>query len=114
MPWNSPQPSTRRVTARRAILITLAIGLASVGLMIALSIWIDRPDSAKGHAAIAAVQHARAFDDADAEDDNLADDEVAAGALWARSHPDHGAASCPSAPKAFERGCIDEAAIRRR
>jgi hypothetical protein len=38
----------------------------------------------------------------DVDDENLQDDEAAAGALWAKHHPGEG---CPTDPPAFHRGC---------
>ena len=43
----------------------------------------------------------------DAEDQNLSDDEAAAGELWAEHNPWAGFGDCPNYSPAFKRGCID-------
>jgi hypothetical protein len=48
----------------------------------------------------------RALTDEDAGDQNLSDDEGAAGQLWADHHKGAGSGACPDYSPAFRRGCI--------
>jgi len=49
-----------------------------------------------------------------AEDQNLADDEKAAGEMWAQQHRGAGAAGCPAYSPAFQRGCLEAMRAPRR
>ena len=107
MPWNRTEVRKSRLNPRVTIWLVLAIGVVFVVAGAIVSFEVDRDDHAKGQAVIHAYQRAGLDDGADIEDGALADDEAAAGAMWARGHPSTAPGSCPGSPKAFQRGCAD-------
>lgn len=94
-----------RPAVRRAVTIVVAI-LAMVAVVTRM---VHRTEP--GHRFAQAIAHgaatANAHTDDEAEDQNLTDDETAAGAVWAEHHPLAGSGACPDYSPAFRRGCVD-------
>jgi hypothetical protein len=71
---------------------------------------VDPPRSGASRVAsaiLAGKAHARFATGDDAEDGDLADDEAAAGAMWAKRHAADAASECPAYSAAFRKGCGD-------
>lgn len=94
----------------RRLLIALAAILAMVWIIGDLT---GHPHSADPRAQAIETGQAKAaaLAGAEAEDQNLSDDEEAAGALWARRHLGQ---PCPIDPAPFRQGCADFVNGRRR
>ena len=89
----------------RLLIVVLALALIAV-----LGRDLFQRQRSAGYRAgqVAAAGYTRARDlDTDAEDAQLADDEEAAGAMWARAHKPARATQCPTYSGAFHRGCAD-------
>jgi hypothetical protein len=85
--------------------IRLLIIVAGSAVMAFLARDLTQPAPAV-RAIEAGMREPHALSEVDAEDQNLQQDEEAAGAMWARAHPTSGAADCPGRPATFHRGCI--------
>jgi hypothetical protein len=90
---------------RRALLVIVALALIAV---LARDLFQRQRASGyrEGRAVAAGYARAAALDASAAEDAQLANDETAAGAMWAKDHALERASECPDYSAAFRRGCI--------
>jgi hypothetical protein len=98
---------------RRDLLGRSLIILAAILAMVAiLARMLHRANPGRPYAQAVAngAAVARTLTDDDAGDQNLRDDEVAAGAMWARQNHPASAADCPRYSVAFRKGCADQIA----
>ena len=100
-----PLPNLPKPTI--AAIVILAVLLAIV-LIARQMIEQPRPVPSRVASAILTGQaHARFATGDDAEDGDLADDEAAAGAMWAKEHDADNPGECPAYSAAFQNGCGD-------
>lgn len=97
------------MTKRKGPLARYLTILAAVLAMVAIVARMERrTDNLGARAAQAITQSAvtaHYADPDDAEDQSLAEDEAAAGEMWADHHKNVGSGACPDYSAAFWRGC---------
>jgi hypothetical protein len=105
------QSLSQALTPNRVLALRLGIiALAIIGIVI-LGVDLTRPKTA-AQVIATGMSHPAPPPDLDPSDQNLDDDEAAAGAIWARAHPGASSADCPASPAAFLRGCVEAAGHR--
>jgi hypothetical protein len=87
------------------LFIALVVALMAILAANLVALGAFRHRDATAQALAHGYQSARALTEEEAEDDDLAADEGAAGALWARAHRGRTASECPSYTAAFEKSC---------
>lgn len=98
-----------RIERKGLLARSLVILAATLAMVAVVTRMVHRTEP--GHRFAEAVAHGSAaaniVTDDDAEDRNLADDEKAAGEMWAEHHLWAGSGDCPRYSPAFRRGCIE-------
>lgn len=95
---------------RKGPLARALVVLAAILTMVAVvTRMVHRTEA--GHrfaqAIVRGTAPANTIRDDDLEDQNLVDDEAAAGEVWAERHPWAGSGDCPDYSPTFRRGCRD-------
>jgi len=103
--WRDHRQLRRKAESVLLILAALAMMALLVRDLIAGGHGEAGHDAARTIAA--GYEHARAFDEADVEDDALAADEPDAGAMWAKVRRPQSPQDCPAYSPAFRQGCAD-------
>ena len=106
MRYPEPQTGRRRLAVALACGALLATIIAVVGLVASKA---PPPPSAAAIIAAGATREQHQLR-AEQDDPDLADDEAAAGAMWAHIHRPTNARSCPGYSAAFHDGCVREIA----
>jgi hypothetical protein len=94
------------LTQNRALVLRLGIIAFSILAIVLLAFDLSRPKTAAQMIA-AGMSHTSQPRDLDPSDQNLDEDEKAAGAVWARAHPRASAADCPATPVPLHSGCLE-------
>ena len=93
---------------RKSLVARCLVILAAILAMVAVvTRMVHRAEPGRRYAAVIAhsAATARTVIGDDAEDQNLLDDEMAAGVIWAQQNHPISAADCPRYSLAFRQGC---------
>lgn len=99
--------SDRRKSLLWRSLTILGAILAMVAIMARMVHRTEHPGRSTAQIIAIGKERHRALTDDDAGDQNLTDDEGAAGEVWADHHSGAGSGACPDYTPAFRRGCLD-------
>lgn len=98
-------PARRVVLARWLTIVACLLAMAVV--IIRMVHRTEAPGAQAARAIVSGETHRPALTVDDAGDQDLADDEAAAGEVWADHHKGEGSGACPNYSPAFRRGCAD-------
>jgi hypothetical protein len=98
-------PASRTLLARWLTILGCLLAMAAV--IVRMAHRAETPGAQAARAIASGEARHAALTDDDAGDQDLSDDEAAAGEAWADHHKGAGPDACPDYSSAFRKGCLD-------